>query len=77
MALYMTCALCGRKQAEGLLSRGYWGHVDAGVSGTLRCCPICKESHAANWQTRVLATLDGRGAAVTEPAHEAGQSSLT
>ena len=51
--LYLTCGLCGRKQADGLLSRGAWGHLDSGGSGTLRACPTCKEQHD-DWQIRLV-----------------------
>jgi hypothetical protein len=52
--LYLHCGLCGRKQADGLLSRGFWGHLEAG-SQALCACPTCKQS--ADWETRLLATL--------------------
>jgi hypothetical protein len=54
--LYLLCGLCGRQQADGLLSRGYWGHLDAGGSA-LRACPTCKEQHA-DWESRLRATSD-------------------
>jgi hypothetical protein len=74
MALYLDCGLCGRKQADGLLSRGYWGHLEAGAHGTLRACPTCKEQHS-DWESRLLAA--GSGVAVsTQPAFGVGQSSF-
>ncbi len=63
MTLYLTCGLCGRKQADGLLSRGYWGHLDAGAHGMLQACPMCKEQHA-DWENRLLATLNGAALSV-------------
>lgn len=54
--LFLDCGLCGRKQADGLLSRGYWGHLQIGNGHTLRACPTCKES--ADWEARLLATLE-------------------
>lgn len=55
MGLYLTCGICGRKQADGLLSRGLWGHVESVQRGTLRVCPTCKERHA-DWQTVALSS---------------------
>jgi hypothetical protein len=52
--LYLICGLCGRQQADGLLSRGYWGHLDAGNGHALRACPTCKEQHS-DWETRLRA----------------------
>ena len=66
--LYLTCVLCGRKQAEGLLSRGYWGHVDAPPHGTLRACPTCKEANV-EWEILVIQTVDG---SAPQAAYQAG-----
>jgi hypothetical protein len=55
--LYLRCGLCGRQQADGLLSRGYWGHLDAGNGSALRACPTCKEQHT-DWEGRLRATTD-------------------
>ena len=52
--LYLVCGLCGRQQADGLLSRGYWGHLATGNGQELRACPTCKEQHA-DWEARLLA----------------------
>jgi hypothetical protein len=61
--LYLHCAICGRKQADGLLSRGQWGHV-ALEDGTARqACPACKSSNA-DWETLVVASGNGRVGAV-------------
>lgn len=72
MTLYLTCGLCGRKQADGLLSRAYWGHVEAGGHGMLQACPMCKEQHS-NWEGRLLATLNGAGSGV--PDHPVAERS--
>ena len=58
MALYLTCGLCGRKQADGLLSRGLWGHLEETPHGTLRACPTCKEANS-NWQERLVQATAG------------------
>ena len=55
--LFLRCGLCGRQQADGLLSRGYWGHLDAGNGSALRACPTCKEQHT-DWEGRLRATTD-------------------
>jgi hypothetical protein len=62
--LYLHCALCGRKQADGLLSRGHWGHLDF-PSGSIRACPTCKERYS-DWESRLLATVEGEPLGVTE-----------
>jgi hypothetical protein len=56
MALYLRCGLCGRQQADGLLSRGYWGHLETGNGHPLRACPTCKEEHA-DWEERLRRSL--------------------
>ena len=63
--LYLHCAICGRKQASGLLSAGAWGQVPlpAGVrvehpavrEGSVCACPTCVGD--GDWATRALATL--------------------
>ena len=69
MALYLTCGLCGHKQADGLLSRGYWGHFDAGpLHGTLRACPRCKERHA-DWPSKLTAAANGQVGATQGSYH--------
>jgi hypothetical protein len=52
----MRCSLCDRRQADGLLSRGTWGHVHH--EGTeLHACPTCKQG--SDWEDRVRAELSG------------------
>jgi len=60
MALYLTCGLCGRKQAEGLLSRSLWGHLEQTPYGPLRACPTCRERDS-DWQGRLLEAANGGG----------------
>jgi hypothetical protein len=58
--LYLVCGLCGRRQADGLLSRGHWGHLDAGPPyGALQACPTCKEQFSSDWRDRLLAAVNG------------------
>ncbi|HEX2045668.1 MAG TPA: hypothetical protein VHF23_08590 [Gaiellaceae bacterium] len=52
--LFLRCGLCGRQQADGLLSRGYWGHLELGNGTALRACPTCKEQHS-DWEMRLRA----------------------
>ena len=63
--LYLLCGLCGRTQADGLLSRGYWGHLELSRGNALRACPTCKEQHS-DWESQLRATVspsavDGSG----------------
>jgi hypothetical protein len=53
--LYLRCGLCGRQQADGLISRGYWGHLELGNGHALCACPTCKEQHV-DWEVRLRAT---------------------
>lgn len=61
MTLYLNCGICGRKQADGLLSRGLWGSLEGTPHGTLRACPTCKQEHT-DWQS---ALLDAAGGAMS------------
>jgi hypothetical protein len=66
VALYLHCAICSRKQAEGLLSGAAWGRVELpdgaavdhpSVKGSAACaCPTCVGEHA-DWQSRALTSL--------------------
>jgi hypothetical protein len=71
MTLYLTCGLCGRKQADGLLSRGYWGHLEIVPHGTLRACPTCKEHHGSEWEAELRASVS---LAAPKPQQGIGQS---
>jgi hypothetical protein len=53
--LYLYCGLCGRQQADGLLSRGYWGHLEMGNGHALRACPTCKEQDS-DWEAKLRAS---------------------
>ena len=64
--LYLHCAICGRKQASGLLSAGAWGLLElpAGIErdhpaltgASLRACPQCVARHP-EWQREMLVSL--------------------
>lgn len=69
-SLYLTCGLCGRKQADGLLSRGAWGHLETGPNGPLRACPTCKTANA-DWQSLLLAGANGASTSVQSAAQTA------
>ncbi len=56
--LYLVCGLCGRQQADGLLSRGYWGHLEVTSTYVLRACPTCKEQDS-DWEARLRANNPG------------------
>jgi hypothetical protein len=56
--LLMHCGICGRKQAEGLLSKGAWGHVEIAVGHTLRACPTCKADYL-DWEQRLRVSVQG------------------
>jgi hypothetical protein len=56
--LYLHCGLCGRKQADGLLSRGFWGHVVVTDGTALSACPTCKERYS-DWEQRLQSEQDG------------------
>jgi hypothetical protein len=80
MALYLHCVICGRKQADGLISGASWGRLEVpkgaevdhpGLSGSsLRACPTCIGRHS-DWQDRILAAL-GLASGFT-PTAEAAQ----
>lgn len=57
--LYLFCGLCGRQQADGILSRGHWGHLELGGGNALRACPTCKEEHSSDWEARLRAANPG------------------
>ncbi|HXV58979.1 MAG TPA: hypothetical protein VD704_14030 [Gaiellaceae bacterium] len=72
MGVFLHCQLCGRKQADGLLSRNYWGHVRHAAGQELSACPTCKETHV-DWEHRVLASLNGHALGEGSPgAADAG-----
>ena len=62
MPLLLRCGLCGRTQADGLLSRGYWGHLAVENGPELHACPTCKGG--SDWEARLttiaVVSADGR-----------------
>ncbi len=68
--LYLHCALCNRKQANGLLSGAAWGRLalstdtaidHPGLEGAeLRVCPTCIDRHP-NWSAELLESLGVEG----------------
>ena len=80
VALYLHCAICSRKQAEGLLSGAAWGRVElpagstvdhpAGKGSAACACPTCVGQYA-DWQSRTMASLGlsgGFGQPLAAPA---------
>lgn len=75
--LYLRCAICGRQQADGLISGAAWGRLElpqgaeaehpALRGSTLRACPTCVGSHP-DWQDHVLVALGVRFDAQPRPA---------
>jgi hypothetical protein len=56
----MSCALCGRKQAHGLLSHASWAQVEVVGGSPHRVCPTCKEADR-DWEERARATISAVG----------------
>ncbi len=64
--LYLHCAICGRKQTNGLLSSGAWGAapLPAGAAvdhpsirdAAVRACPTCVAKDSA-WASSALAAV--------------------
>jgi hypothetical protein len=64
--LYLVCAICDRRQADGLISGAAWGRVElpSGVSvdhpavkgSSVLSCPTCV-SKDARWQEAVLVSI--------------------
>jgi hypothetical protein len=50
--LYLRCEMCGRQQADGLLSRSSWGHVSLADGKNASACPDCKGKHS-DWEQRL------------------------
>jgi hypothetical protein len=69
--LYLHCAICGRKQAGGLLSSAAWGAAPLPSGSTVdhpsvrgsavRACPTCV-SQDSNWATSALVAVGAGGA---------------
>ena len=76
--LYLVCAICDRRQADGLLSGAAWGRMELppgtavehpAVKGTtLLTCPSCV-SNDPRWAETALDSLglNGRSASVQTP----------
>ncbi len=64
--LYLVCAICDRRQADGLISGAAWGRVELPAGATIEhpavkgtqvlSCPSCVSSDAA-WQETVLVAI--------------------
>jgi hypothetical protein len=64
--LYLVCAVCSRRQADGLISGAAWGRLELprgvevehpALKGShFRCCPSCVQRHP-DWQESLLASL--------------------
>jgi len=65
--LFLHCGLCGRKQADGLLSRNAWGHIELGGGNALCACASCKGQYS-DWENRLRATMNGHGTPVDQSA---------
>ena len=50
--LYLRCGVCGRHQADGILSRSSWGHVSLSDGKNASACPECQEKHS-DWEQRI------------------------
>jgi hypothetical protein len=53
VGLFVTCAICGRKEMLGLLSAGAWNAVETEQGDVLQACPACTEQHR-DWKERTL-----------------------
>jgi hypothetical protein len=66
LKLYLVCAICGRRQADGLISGAAWGRTELppgttvehpAVKGTtLLTCPSCVSSDPA-WAATSMASV--------------------
>ena len=64
--LYLVCAMCSRRQADGLISGAAWGRVELpqgtdvehpALKGShFRCCPSCVQRHP-DWAEELLSSL--------------------
>jgi hypothetical protein len=58
MSTVLTCAICRRRQAVGLLSLQSWGTVNG--SQDAYACPDCQQEHA-DWRERLARLADDSG----------------
>jgi hypothetical protein len=70
--LFLHCALCGRKQADGLLSRAAWGHLELDDGRALRACVGCKGSNT-DWEERLRGIVAGPAASFDRGAFGVAQ----
>ncbi len=63
--LFLHCSLCGRKQADGLLSRNAWGHIELDDGNILCACSSCKGQHS-DWENRLRAAMSGNAPLVDQ-----------
>jgi hypothetical protein len=64
--LYLVCAICDRRQADGLISGAAWGRVELPAGGIVEhpavkgsaalSCPSCM-SNDPRWQETALAAI--------------------
>jgi hypothetical protein len=64
--LYLVCAICDRRQADGLISGAAWGRLELPVGAEVahpalkgshfRCCPACVQRHP-EWEHELLSSL--------------------
>jgi hypothetical protein len=74
--LYLHCELCGRRQADGLLSRAAWGHVQLPSGETKQACRTCTSS-TADWQDRLRALAGAAGSSLEPGSLGLAQGSAT
>jgi hypothetical protein len=68
MSLFLHCSLCGRKQADGLLSRNAWGHLPLEDGSVLRACSSCRGQYS-DWEIRLRATVSTNGPPVDQSTY--------
>jgi hypothetical protein len=68
MSLLLHCTLCGRKQADGLLSRNAWGHLPLEDGSVLRACSSCRGQYS-DWEIRLRATVSTNGPLVDQSTY--------
>jgi hypothetical protein len=51
--------MCGRQQADGILSRSAWGHVSLADGKSASACPQCKNQYS-DWEQRVQTGATGQ-----------------